>query len=87
MNRTTYYIPGGVMVLMGVLIIAFPEILVALVAAVVISFGVGALFVGHQMRKTEGSVRQGYEYTECDDGFCRVWSRNYPSFGRWHRRF
>ena len=87
MNRINYYIPGGFLVLMGVLIVVFPEILVALVAALVIAMGVGALLIGHQMRKTESSVRHGYEYAEYDDGFCRVWSRHAPVFGRWRRRF
>ena len=88
MNRISYYIPGGLLVFLGLLIVVFPEILVALVAAVVIFIGAGALFFGHQMRKAQRSMRAGYEGTEYDDdGFCRVWSRRYPSFGRWGRRF
>ena len=88
MNRLNYYIPGALIVLIGLLIVAFPQILVALVAALVISIGVGALLIGHQMRKTERAVRDGYEWSECDDdGFCRVWSHRSPVFHRWTRRF
>ena len=88
MNRLNYYIPGAVIVLIGLLIVVFPQILVALVAALIISIGVGALFIGHQMRKTERAVQTGYDRSECDDdGFCRVWSRHYPVFHRWTRRF
>jgi hypothetical protein len=88
MKRLSYYIPGGLLIFMGLLIVAFPEILIALVSAIIIMVGVGALVIGHYMRKAEHGARGGYEWTESDDdGFCRVRIGRSPFFRRWYRRF
>ena len=87
MERLRYYIPGSLLVLMGLLIVAFPEILVALVAAMVITLGAGALFIGHTMRKVDRGARGVYEWNACDDdGFCRIRIGHSPIFRRWCRR-
>jgi hypothetical protein len=41
------------LILIAVVIVAIPEILVALVAGSIIMAGVGALYIGHIMRKSE----------------------------------
>jgi hypothetical protein len=53
MRNLKYYIPGSMLILIAVVIVAVPEILVALVAGSIIMAGVGALYIGHIMRKSE----------------------------------
>jgi hypothetical protein len=53
MGSLKYYVPGIMLILMAIMIVAFPEILVALVAASIIMAGIGALCIGHMFRKTE----------------------------------
>jgi len=53
MGNLKYYTPGILLILIAIMIVAFPEILVALVAAAIIMAGVGALAVGHMIRKSE----------------------------------
>ena len=53
MGNLKYYIPGILLILIAIMIVAFPEILVALVAAAIIMAGIGALVVGHVIRKSE----------------------------------
>lgn len=57
MQNLQYYIPGSLLILTAIMIVAFPEILVALVAALIIVVGIGALYIGHMMRKSEIEVR------------------------------
>ena len=88
MKRFSYYIPGGLLIFMGLLIVAFPEILIALIAALVITVGLGALAIGHYMRKSERDARGDYEWTERDDdGVYRFRIGNSSVFRRWFRRF
>ena len=53
MGNIKYYLPGSILILMALLIVAVPEILIALVAASMIMLGVGALYLGHLLRKSE----------------------------------
>ena len=72
MGNLKYYLPGGILILTAMLIVAVPEILVAMVAALIIMAGVGALVIGHMIRKSET------EFRNMDNGF----SRNRPFGGR-----
>lgn len=79
MQQTRFYIPGVVLILFGVLVIAVPQILVALVAAGLVMAGIGMLSLGHRMRQAERSLGS----MRFDDWF--VWRCNRPSrFTRWH---
>lgn len=51
LHKLSYYVPGTGMILLGVLVVAFPALLVALVAAVLIVIGIGALYAAHHVRK------------------------------------
>ena len=53
MGNLKYYFPGSILILMALLIVAVPEILIALAAASIIMLGVGALYLGHLLRKSE----------------------------------
>ncbi len=53
MRNIRYYIPGSILILIAIVIVAVPEILVAFLAASIIMAGVGALYIGHIMRKSE----------------------------------
>ncbi len=48
-----YYIPGLTLIAAALLIIAFPQILVALVAGLVFMAGVAALWMGNAMRNMQ----------------------------------
>ncbi len=51
LRKLGYYAPGSVLILLGILIVAVPELLVALVAATLITIGIGVLYAAHQVRK------------------------------------
>ena len=53
MQQMRSYVPEALRILFGLLIIALPQILVALVAAGLILAGIGALSLGHRMRQVE----------------------------------
>ena len=53
MKLLRFYLPGILLILAAVLIIAVPEILVAMVSASIMIMGVVALVVGHGFRKSE----------------------------------
>jgi hypothetical protein len=57
MGNMKYYLPGSTLIVMAMMIMAFPQILVALVAASIIVAGIGALLVGHMIRKSEMEFR------------------------------
>jgi hypothetical protein len=58
MKELKYYVPGGLIIIFSILIVAFPEILVALIAGFVLMMGVIALFLGHMMSRSELRIRQ-----------------------------
>ena len=87
MRNLIYYVPGSILILMAIIIVALPEILVALVAASIITAGVGALYVGHMIRKSAIEFRNidGCSWNSNGSGGEFVRS---PMFRRWfHRRF
>ena len=53
MEKFKYYLPGTVLILSGIIIILFPEILIALFASLVILAGIGTLFVGKRLSESE----------------------------------
>ena len=55
----SYYIPGVVLIGASLLIVAFPQILVALVAGLIFMAGVGALWMGNTMRQIDKNRMDG----------------------------
>ena len=55
----SYYIPGAVLIGASLLIVAFPQILVALVAGLIFMAGVGALWMGNTMRQIDKNRMDG----------------------------
>jgi len=84
MGNLKYYIPGIVLILIAVMIVAFPEILVALVAAAIIMAGVSALAVGHMMRKSEAAFRNTEGQFFDDDAYGRPFGHR-SVFRWWHK--
>ncbi|MDY6950481.1 MAG: hypothetical protein SWE60_03140 [Thermodesulfobacteriota bacterium] len=84
MGSLKYYTPGIVLILMAVMVVAFPEILVALVAAAIIMVGIGALCVGHLIRKSEIGFRnrEGNVFDHDAQGWP---SAHGPLFRWWHK--
>ncbi|MDY6906117.1 MAG: hypothetical protein SWH61_15700 [Thermodesulfobacteriota bacterium] len=52
-----YYIPGVILILASLIIIAFPQILVALIAALVFMAGITSLGIGNMMKNYERELR------------------------------
>ncbi|MDY7031646.1 MAG: hypothetical protein SVY10_07020 [Thermodesulfobacteriota bacterium] len=77
MMKLRYYIPGSIVILLGLLIIAFPEILIALVAFSLIMFGVGALYFGHLIRKSEVGLRD-FSSDFSNSNSYETWFRRVP---------
>ena len=66
MNDIKYYCPGIALIAIAVIIVAFPEILIAMIAATIIVAGAIALYIGHMMRKgfNEGRYIHGSMFEE-----------------------
>jgi hypothetical protein len=86
MRNLKYYLPGSILILMALLIIAVPEILIALVVASMMMLGVGGLYIGHMARKTEKDWNRFDGRLFGDDlyGWRAV---RVPVFRRWYRGF
>lgn len=85
MRNIKYYLPGSILILMAIMIVVVPEILIAIVAASIIMAGIGILYIGHLMRKSEIELRSFDEWFFDGShgwGFARA-----PVFRRWRRRF
>ena len=68
MRNLRYYVPGIMLILTAVVIVAVPEILVAFIAALIITAGIAALYIGHKVRKSE--IEPGnFDYRSLDDHF------------------
>lgn len=52
-----YYMPGIILIAASLLIIAFPQILVALIAALVFMAGITVLGIGNMMKNYEKEMR------------------------------
>ena len=79
-----YYMPGIILLLLAITIIAVPEIIVAFIAATIIMAGIGALYIGHRIRKSEIEVRKVDEWISDEDSFGRRFVRN-PFTKDWRR--
>lgn len=75
MRNLQYYLPGSILILIAIMIVAVPEILVALVAALIIMVGIGALYIGHMMRKSEIEFRNFDGWFLGNDPFGRSFVR------------
>jgi hypothetical protein len=58
MRHIKYYIPGVTLILMAGLIIAVPEILVAMISGFIIMTGFLVCYIGHGLRKSEIALRR-----------------------------
>ena len=84
MDTIRYYVPGIILILIAILIIAVPEILIAFIASIIILAGIGALHLGHKMRKSEIEMRNAGEWFSDEDFFGRRFLRK-PIFRNWPR--
>lgn len=86
MDTMKYYLPGILLILIAIFIVAVPEILVALIASMIIMAGIGALYIGHRMRKSEMEFRRTGEWFPDEDFFGRRFVRR-PVSRDWNRWF
>jgi hypothetical protein len=83
MKNLRYYIPGALLITFAAVIMVFPEILVAFVAASIIMAGIGALYVGHMLRKSQIEFNTFNDTVfEFDDryfnrSFARIWRNRF----------
>ena len=86
MGNLRYYLPGSILILIALLIVAVPEILIALAAASMIMLGAGGLYIGHVARKSEKdwNVFDGRFF---GDDLCGWRVMRAPVFRLWYRGF
>jgi len=84
MRNLKYYLPGSILILMAILIVAVPEILIAFAAASMIMLGAGGLYIGHVARKSEKDWNMFEERFFGDDIYGWRVARA-PVFRRWYR--
>ena len=84
MNNIRYYLPGIILILIAVVIVAMPEILVAFLASIIIMVGIGALYIGHKIRKSEIEFRNNGEWFSGESFFGNRFIRR-PIFRDWNR--
>ena len=78
--------PGIILILIAVIVVAVPEILVAFVASIIIMAGIVALYIGHKIRKTEIGSRDMDDWFSGEDFFGHRFVRK-PLFRNWYRWF
>ena len=86
MQSIRYYGPGIILISIAIMIVAVPEILVAFAASIIIMAGIGALYIGHKMRKSEIEFRDTDTQFFDDDFFGRMIFRR-PVFRRSNRDY
>jgi len=86
MRNLKYYLPGGILILIAIMIVAVPEILLAFVAASIILAGIGALYIGHHIRRS-GIEFRNIDKCPLDDDFYGWRLLREPVFRRWYRDF
>jgi hypothetical protein len=80
MRDVKYYFPGITLIAIAVIIVAFPEILIALIAATIICAGAIALYIGHKVRK-------GFdEFSYINGSTFEKFLIDQPIFRRWYYR-
>lgn len=80
MKNIYYYVPGMVLLLLAVIIMAVPQIMVAFVSAALILAGIAGLMIGHGMRKADHEMENYRGFMFGDDFFGR------PFFKGWYFR-
>ena len=86
MNTLRYYLPGIILILIAIMVVALPEVIVAFVASIIIIAGIGALYIGHKIRKSEIEFRRSDEWSSNEDLFGRRFVKR-PLFRGWSRWF
>ncbi|MBW1696613.1 MAG: hypothetical protein JRH18_13825 [Deltaproteobacteria bacterium] len=86
MKHLRYYLPGSMMIFIAFLIIAVPQLLVALVAASMVMIGLGLLCVGHLIRKSEIEFHRIDPWVTVDSCYDRPWLR-FPFVRIWYQDF
>lgn len=86
MDSIRYYLPGIILILMAIMIVAVPEILVVFIASVAIMAGIAALYIGHKMRKSEIGFQHNGGWSSDEDCFGRRFVRR-PVFKDWSKWF
>jgi len=86
MRNIRYYLPGSIIILLALLILAVPEILIAFIASIIIMLGIGALYLGHLIKKSATDFR-GFDEGFHDPDFNSEWFSRSPRFRRWSRYF
>ena len=86
MRNMKYYIPGSALILIAIMIVAVPEILIVFIAASITMAGIGVLYIGHMIRKSEIEFRKTDEWFLDDDRSGWPFLRT-PVFRRWYRDF
>ena len=86
MRNFRYYTPGIILILIAILILAVPEILVAFVASLIVMAGIGALYVGHMIRKSRIEFRNVDRWF-FEDSFNDWRYARRPIFRKWYSRF
>jgi hypothetical protein len=69
------YLPGTILILLGILVVFFPMLLVALISASLILLGFMAILVAHSLKE----LRHRGEWTV-------AWEPVEPFFGKWFDR-
>ena len=82
MRNFKYYIPGSILIMTAIIIVAVPEILVAFIAASIIMAGIGSLYLGHMIRKSGVDFKDSDVNFFNDDFYGRRFIRE-PVFRRW----
>ncbi|MDY6972088.1 MAG: hypothetical protein SV775_07145 [Thermodesulfobacteriota bacterium] len=86
MRNMKYYVPGSLLILIAVMIIAVPELFLALAAVSILMAGVGVLYIGHIIRRSETELINIHQWP-FDDHSCRSQITRVPIFKRWRRVF
>lgn len=84
MRRIRHYLPGSILILSGIFIVLFPEILVALFASIVIMAGIGLLYIGKRLSESEEVLKNRFGFH--DDNSETYWNAERPVF-RYYRRW
>ena len=87
MTGIKYYIPGATLILSGLLIVIFPEILIALFASIIIMAGIGALYIGKRLGESERGFKNTYRSGFNDDFVENYRTVNKPYFRHYRRWF
>jgi hypothetical protein len=79
----TRYLPGAILILSGVLIVAFPMLLVAFVSGLLILGGVMAIVVAHKVKRFQDATERPHDSETFSGSF---WDHTEKVFHRdqWH---